>query len=53
MSRGAWNNHAFLTESIKGILVLGVFFNHEEFYPNHPDVRKTSKRVIDFIIKRI
>jgi len=45
VTRGPWNNYAYLNYAETGNLVFGFYLNHEEFQPNPANSRKTNKSV--------
>lgn len=45
LSRGPWNDYAYLNHAESGNLIFGFYLNHEEFYPNPSNKNKTSKPV--------
>ncbi|WP_162126191.1 hypothetical protein [Flavobacterium phycosphaerae] len=45
LTRGPWNNYAYLNHAESGNLIFGFYLNHEEFMPNPSNARKTIKSV--------
>lgn len=45
VTRGPWNNFAYLNHADTGNLVFGFYITHEEFMPNPSNSRKTNKSV--------
>lgn len=45
VTRGPWNNFAYLNYADTGNLVFGYYITHEEFKPNPANTRKTNKSV--------
>lgn len=45
VTRGPWNNFAYLNYADTGNLVFGVYLTHEEFKPNPANSAKTNKSV--------
>lgn len=45
VTRGPWNNYAYMNYDESGNLVFGYYLNHEEFQPNPANNRKTNKSV--------
>jgi len=45
VTRGPWNNYAYMNYADTGNLVFGFYLNHEEFQPDPANNRKTNKSV--------
>ncbi|WP_298224056.1 hypothetical protein [Flavobacterium sp.] len=45
VTRGPWNDYAYLNLADTGNLVFGFYLNHEEFQPNPANKNKTNKSV--------
>lgn len=45
VTRGPWNNFAYLNHADTGNLLFGFYITHEEFMPNPSNSRKTNKSV--------
>ena len=45
VTRGPWNNFAYVNHANTGNLVFGFYLTHEEFMPNPSDAKKTTKPV--------
>ncbi|RZJ34901.1 MAG: hypothetical protein EOO51_07960 [Flavobacterium sp.] len=45
VTRGPWNNYAYLNYADTGNLVFGYYLTHEEFKPDPANARKTNKSV--------
>ncbi|WP_417558796.1 hypothetical protein [Mesoflavibacter zeaxanthinifaciens] len=45
LTRGPWNDYAYLNHAENGNLVFGFYLNHEEFYPNPSNHNKLLKPV--------
>lgn len=45
LTRGPWNEYAYLNLADTGNLVFGFYLNHEEFQPDKANNRKTNKAV--------
>jgi len=45
VTRGPWNNYAYMNYANTGNLLFGFYLNHEEFQPDKANNRKTNKSV--------
>jgi len=45
LTRGPWNDYAYINHADTGNLVFGFYLNHEEFFPNPSNNKKTIKSV--------
>jgi len=45
LTRGPWNNYAYMNYADTGNLIFGFYLNHEEFQPDPANNRKTTKTV--------
>ena len=45
LTRGPWNDYAFINYADTGNLIFGFYLNHEEFQPNKANSNKTNKSV--------
>lgn len=45
LSRGPWNDYAYMNYADTGNLVFGFYLNHEDFQPDKANSRKTNKAV--------
>jgi hypothetical protein len=45
VTRGPWNNFAYLNHADTGNLLFGFYITHEEFLPNPSNAKKTTKSV--------
>jgi len=45
VTRGPWNNYAYMSYADSGNLLFGFYLNHEEFQPDKANNRKTNKSV--------